>query len=198
MPVNPDRGHLTALLRNEAKIRNQSWSIRTFGKGSLDNLSRASFFRFYLRNVLFEMNLRVACALAGSLGIVQFALWILQVNYVGNNYAAYIIGTTFIVVSSLGLAGLIPQERTAQSESVGRRQIHDSPRFWLVGMCAASCALAFWIANQIWTAVTFGSNYAALNLTPNLYGFNITGIVVSAAITALFAFGWRNAKYRSV
>lgn len=144
------------------------------------------------------MNLTAACALAGSLGIVQFVLWILQVTYVGNNYAAYITGTTFIVISSLGFAGLIPQERTAQSESVGRRQILDSPRFWLVGLGAACCALAFWIANQIWTAVTFSAIYATKNMTPQLYGFNISGIIVAAAITALFAFGWRNAKYRAV
>ncbi len=146
------------------------------------------------------MNLRLACILAGLLGVGQFVLWILQVTYVGNNYAAYIIGTTFIVISSLGLFGLIPQERTPQSESVPRRQIHDSPRFWLVGLGAASCALAFWIANQIWTAVTYGSIYAATEppLTPKLYGFNIPGIAVAAAITALFVYGWRNAKYQAV
>jgi len=144
------------------------------------------------------MNLRLACYLAGSLGVVQFVLWFLQVTYVGNNYAAYIIGTMFIAISSLGFAGLNPQERTAKSESVPRLSIYDSPRFWIVGLGAASGSLAFWISNQIWTSVTFGPTYAAFDLTGKLYAFNIPGIVVAAAITSLFAYGWRNVKYRSV
>lgn len=146
------------------------------------------------------MNLRLACIFAGILGIGQFVLWILQVNYVGNNYAAYIIGTTLVVISSLGLFGLIPQEKTAPSESVPRRQILDSPRFWMVGLGASSCSLAFWIANQIWTSVTYGKIYASFDppTTAYLYAFNIPGLAIAATITALFFFGWRNAQYKAV